>query len=99
MIYAAAFFGFTFVVSLWVIRLCRPAERSDGSGPQPRRPLFYCERCEQQTAMRISSLTATVVVCGDHLQCGFRRCVRDELHPQNVRVFHDPGPTKEGQRT
>ncbi|MEE8551425.1 MAG: hypothetical protein V3T08_09260 [Gemmatimonadota bacterium] len=56
--------------------------------------LFYCERCEQRTARRFTSLTATVVACGDHSRCGFRRCLRDELHPENVGVMHDPGSGK-----
>ena len=56
---------------------------------KPRcRTLFYCERCEQQTARKFTSNTATVMAC----RCGFRRCVRDDVYPRNVGVLHDPGP-------
>ncbi len=49
-----------------ILALCRIAAEADERSPSPDRPLFYCERCEQQTAMRISNLTATVVACQDH---------------------------------
>lgn len=76
---------------LWILLLFRAVARNN--------PLFHCERCEQKTAERFDSMIATVIACGDHEHCGFRRCLRDELYPENVRVLYDPGPGKERQRS
>lgn len=99
MIIALILFGLVFTGTLFALALCRAAATVPEYRPTPGRNMVYCERCEQKTARRLSSPTATVVACSDHTHCGFRRCIRDDVDPQNVRVFHDPGPTKEGQRT
>ncbi len=55
----------------------------------PTRLWFFCERCERRTAREFHSLTATIKAC-EHDACGFRRCTRDELTPENVGVLYDP---------
>lgn len=57
---------------------------------KPESSPFYCERCEQQTVDVITSTTAAVIVCRSPT-CGFRRLLRDELHPSKVGVLYDPG--------
>ena len=91
MILAVIGFALVFFGTLFVLALCRAAALGDEPMASYGRPLFFCERCERRTAMRITSSTATVLACRDHDLCGFRRCVRDELHPENVGAIYDPG--------
>ena len=93
MIFAAVAFGIVALMSLFCLALRRVAAIADEINPSPGRPMVYCERCEQQTAVAISSSTAAVVACYNP-ECGFRRLLRDELHPEKVGVLHDPGPGK-----
>ena len=90
MILAVIGFALVFFGTLFVLALCRMGAMADRRVDPYGRPLFFCERCERRTAMRITSSTATVLACSDHDLCGFRRCLRDERHPENFGILYDP---------